>query len=341
MADLTRFVRLSVLGTLLALAVVLVGAWVRLSDAGLGCPDWPGCYGRLLAPASEEAVRAASRRFPERPVEQDKAVREMVHRYLAGGLGLLVLGLGVMAWRRRHRPGQRLGAPAALVALVIVQSLLGMWTVTLQLKPVVVVAHLLGGYATLALLWWLALRHGRFFFGQGSVVAAESAAGLRAWVLVGVAVVVAQAALGAWTSSNYAALACPDFPRCQGDWLPPMDFGEAFRLWRGVGVSYEGGVLDNEARVTIHLAHRVGAVVTILYIAWLAARAVGVRQYPAIGRTAVVVLALVLAQAGLGVANVMLGLPLATAVAHTGVAALILLALVTLYHMLDPPRAVL
>lgn len=332
----TTFSRLAAVATVLALCVVVLGAYVRLSDAGLGCPDWPGCYGHVGVPESGQEVAAANAAYPERPVEAGKAWKEMVHRYLAGTLGLLILALAIVAWRHRRR--QPVWLPTLLVGLVGFQALLGMWTVTLLLKPVVVMGHLLGGLMTLSLLWWLALRRAGVASRQG--VGPSPAAGryLRPWALLGLALLVLQLALGGWTSANYAALACPDFPTCQGAWWPPTDFGEAFILWRGLGIDYEGGVLDHPARVTIHLMHRMGAVVTFLYLGWLAIGTIRARGGQALTVAGAALLLVLLVQVSLGIGNVLLVLPLPVAVAHNGVGALLLLTLVTVLHYLNPPR---
>jgi len=332
------FFRLATVATVLALCVVVLGAYVRLSDAGLGCPDWPGCYGHLGVPESGQEVAAANTAYPERPVEAGKAWKEMIHRYLAGTLGLLILALAIVAWRHRRAPGQPVWLPTLLVGLVGFQALLGMWTVTLLLKPVVVMGHLLGGLTTLALLWWLALRRIGAPSLSGAGQSPDAGRSLLPWAILGLLVLVSQLALGGWTSANYAALACPDFPTCQGAWWPPTDFGEAFILWRGLGIDYEGGVLDHPARVTIHLMHRLGAVVTFLYLGWLGIRAIRARAGRALTVAGTALLLVLLVQVSLGIGNVLLVLPLPVAVAHNGVGALLLLALVTVLHYLSPPR---
>jgi heme a synthase len=329
----------------LTLGVIVLGAYVRLSDAGLGCPDWPGCYGRLLAPTQAAVVEQATLAFPERPVEVAKAWKEMVHRYAAGLLGLTILALAALAWRERRRPGQPVAVPVLLLALIVFQSLLGMWTVTLQLKPVVVMAHLLGGFATLLLLWHLVLvtrsasrrpapePDSRLPSSRSDTARKPSqrwlphAAGLAALVLM------TQIALGGWTSANYAALACPDLPQCQGQWWPQSDFREAFVLWRGTDMDYEYGVLDTPARTAIHMAHRIGAVTTLLLLGGLAVFILwrGDRRARIL---AGVTLAFLLVQAGLGVSNVLFHLPLPIAVAHNVTAALLLLAVFTLWRAL-------
>jgi cytochrome c oxidase assembly protein subunit 15 len=295
----------------------MLGAWVRLTDAGLGCPDWPGCYGRLVVPDAETPAHELGAEFT-RPLEAGKAWREMIHRYLASTLGLVCVALAAIAWRNRRDPRQPWRAPVALVALVIFQGLLGMWTVTLLLKPIVVVAHLLGGFATLALLFSL----GRW----RTVPVPVPTLGLRRLGLAAVAMLVLQIFLGGWTSANYAALACPDFPTCQTQWWPAIaDFDEGFVLWRGLGVDYEGGVLDHPARVAVHFTHRLGAILAAVLVAWLGLKLA--REAPTRPDGAAV-LALLLAQLSLGVSIVWFGVPLAVAVLHNGVAALLLLAVI-------------
>ena len=315
--------RLALLLTLLALGVVTLGAYVRLSNAGLACPDWPGCYGQLTVPRADN-LAADDPRLLQRPLEPAKAWKEMVHRYLAATLGLGILGIAAVAVRRRGLWGARL--PLALVLLVVFQGLLGMWTVTLLVKPAVVTLHLLGGLATTALLWWLALREGG---DRGYHPAPDW---LRSWVWLALGVVVAQIALGGWTSTNYAALGCTEFPTCLGGrYLPPADYREAFVLWRGTGTNYEFGVLDAEARTAIHLVHRAGALVVLAVLGGLT---LALLARPALRGPGLLLGLLLLAQVGLGVANVVGGLPLLTAVAHNGNAVLLVLTLLTVLHRL-------
>ena len=329
---LTTFRKLCLFGTLLAFCVIVLGAYVRLSHAGLGCPDWPGCYGHLTA---GEAVRnevVANAAFPERPVEYGKALKEMVHRYLASALGFTVLVIAALAWRNRRDAQQPTALPYTLVALVIFQGLLGMWTVTLLLKPLIVSAHLVGGLMTMALLWWLAL-------GTSRRSRPEDERRLRRWALAGLVVLTLQIMLGGWVSTNYAAVACPDFPTCQRSFWPDMDFSEAFVLWRGLGIDYEGGVLDHPARVAIHVTHRIGAIVAAIvlgFVAWRAMRtglSFGVRAAGAALGAALV------AQWLVGPIMVLLTFPLSLATAHNAVAALLLLAVVALLRYLHPPRS--
>jgi cytochrome c oxidase assembly protein subunit 15 len=311
------FVRLARVGAVLALCVVMLGAWVRLTDAGLGCPDWPGCYGRLVVPDAATSPAELGSEYA-RPLEAGKAWREMIHRYLASSLGLICVALAVIAWRNRRDPAQPLKAPLALVALVVFQGLLGMWTVTLLLKPIVVVAHVLGGFATLALLVSL----GRWRVSRFP----SPTPALRTLGLAAAAALVLQISLGGWTSANYAALACPDFPTCQTQWWPAIaDFEQGFVLWRGLGIDYEGGVLDHPARVAVHFTHRLGAVLAAVLIALLGWR---LAREPATRMDGAAALAVLVLQLGLGVSIVWLGVPLAIAVLHNGVAALLLLAVI-------------
>jgi len=326
----TTFSTFAGLTALLALTVILLGAYVRLSDAGLGCPDWPGCYGRLGAPSTPDAIDQANHAFPERPVETAKAWKEMAHRYLASALGLAILLLALGTWRSRGR--FPVGLPSLLVALVIFQGLLGMWTVTLRVMPAVVTAHLAGGFVTLTLLWWLALGQSDLRIVNPTPVLRR----LRPWVWGGLALVGVQVLLGGWTSSNYAALACTEFPTCYGGlWWPPTDFGEAFVLWRGAGIDYEFGVLDSAARTAIHLTHRLGALAVLLYISTLSLVILRrARSGLEFGLGIAVATALGL-QLGLGVVNILGHLPLAVAVAHNGGGALLVVVLVSLLYFLS------
>lgn len=289
------------LAALLALAVVGLGAWVRLSDAGLGCPDWPGCYGQWLG-------------VPEQAADAAKAWKEMTHRYLAGALGLCILALGLLAWR--HRPQVSPLLPGILCGIVLFQALLGMWTVTLLLKPLVVTAHLLGGMTTLALLVWLNLQQ----VGSPRKNFASDRK-LKAGGLLALAVLVLQIALGGWVSSNYAALACPDFPACQGRWLPAMDFAKAFSVRRELGYAADGALLPSHALTAIHWTHRIGALLVGLALSGLA---LTLRRRPGWGNFACALLALLALQLSLGIANVVLALPLPLAFAHNIGAALLL-----------------
>jgi cytochrome c oxidase assembly protein subunit 15 len=307
----------------LTFLVIVAGAYVRLEDAGLGCPDWPGCYGQVLGvPDDPHELAKAERAFPGKTVDKGRAWKEMFHRYLAGTLGLLIVAIAVMAWRRRQDTGRAPTLAMGLVVLVGFQAALGMWTVTLLLKPAIVTLHLLGGMATLALTTWLALRE-----LDPPAPPPAMARGLRAWAGIALAVLVAQIALGGWVSANYAALACTDFPTCQGAWVPSMDFANAFHVLRELGVTAAGAPLAQEALNAIQWSHRAGALVTLIVVGALAIRA---SREPALRVVACVIAALLATQVGLGIANVLLRLPLALAAAHNAVAALLLAALVVL-----------
>ena len=317
------FKRLALAAAALALVVVVFGAFVRLSNAGLSCPDWPTCYGKITWPKHDDEIASANVAFPERAVEVDKAWREQVHRILAGALIVATFALAIRGWLRRREPGQPWKVPIAAAGLIVFQALLGMWTVTWKLKPVVVMGHLLGGFATFALLVWIALR-------ARAVSAPTPPARIAmpsAMIVAGIVLLALQVALGGWTSANYAALACgAEYPQCLGQWWPAADFREGFVLWRGIGVDYEGGVLDSPARTAIHLAHRWFALLVAGHLLALAAIAFR-RGAKGLG------LALglgVLAQVALGIANVKLGLPLHVASSHHALAALLLTLLVAL-----------
>ena len=302
---------------------------MRLSDAGLGCPDWPGCYGNILVP---EHVEAGNENLAVRPLEHGKAWKEMIHRYAASTLGFLILIMTILSWVKPTLSPMRLFSSLLLV-FVIFQGMLGMWTVTLLLKPIIVMLHLLGGLTILSLLYWTVLRQQS---QQGIFQSAEYKALLPLSVFA-IVILILQISLGGWTSSNYAALACPDFPTCRGVWWPTMDFKEGFILWRGLGVDYEGGVLDGSARTAIHMAHRIGAVVTFITLFLLSYNAIrsGMNRLKISG---VVALIFLLIQVSLGIANIKFHLPLPVAVAHNGVAALLLLSVVTILHHCLPEK---
>lgn len=325
--------RLALLAVVVAVMVVVLGAFTRLVDAGLGCPDWPGCYGYIMWPESEAEIASANQIFPDAPVETDKTWPEMVHRYFAAGLGVITIGLLVMCWRSRsavsHQP---IKLPIFLLALIILQGMFGMWTVTLKLWPQVVTLHLLGGFTTLSLLWLLTLRLNNSHW-QVNTASYNSLLRLKPLTIIGLLIVVVQIALGGWTTSNYAALACPDLPTCQAQWLPNMDFAEGFNFLQGIGPNYLGGVMNNEARVAIHFAHRVGAVVTLLYVGWLTLQ-LWRAGFAGTKLMAQVIASVLLLQFCLGLSNILFNFPLFVAVSHNAIGALLLLTLVTLTHRL-------
>ncbi len=312
------FRRLARLGALLAACVVVLGAWVRLTDAGLGCPDWPGCYGHV---------------FPQTTHHFAQAVHEMVHRYFASTLGAIIVALLVCAWRNRGYSAQPVKPVAVLFLLVCFQGMLGMKTVTLLLEPLIVTAHLLGGLSILALLWWLSLAP------PPPPVAASEEEGLSKFAILGLAVLALQIALGGWTSSNYAAVACPDLPTCRHSWWPAMDYRDAFVLWRGPGIDYEGGVLTDPARVAIHVTHRLGAVIaglTLIAVGLTVAARSGRRRQRFVGGLLVFA---VLLQISIGVSTVHFGVPLPLATLHNAGAAFLVVVIITLLRALRPdPR---
>ena len=324
--------RLALFATLLAVVVVLLGAYTRLTHAGLGCPDWPGCYGFLAVPMSEQQQALAEARFPEAPVEVAKGWYEMIHRYFAASLGLVILALAAQALRRRGEPGQPLKLPLLLLGLVILQGAFGMWTVTLKLWPQVVTGHLLGGFATLSLLFLLCLRLHPRLSGAAAPLPGFSAR-LRNLAALGLLLVIGQIALGGWVSSNYAAVACVDLPTCHGKWWPVMDFANGFHLTQHIGPNYLGGQLDSDARTAIHMSHRLGALVLTLVLPLLAwqLRRVG------LSRLAGLLLLALGVQISLGIGNVVFHLPLVLAVAHNAGGALLLLTMVLINYRVRFP----
>ena len=326
---LVWFRRVAALAAVLCAIVVVVGAWVRLTNAGLGCPDWPGCYGHVLPGQAAERAAEISAANPDRPFDYQKALNEMVHRYIVGALGLLVLALAALSVSNRRDPAQPRVLPWVIVALLVLQAMLGMWTVTLLLKPLIVTLHLLGGLTTLALLWWLALPPER-----RELKAAERP--VRRLALAAMAVVLLQISLGGWTSTNYAAAACGEFPTCQGSWWPEMDFKNGFVLWRGLGIDYEGGVLDAPARVAIHYTHRLGAYFTALVVLLLVTSAWRRGQTTATRAAATAVAIAIALQVAIGMNLIWKGWPLWLGTAHNAGAALVVLTMVALLRYLTP-----
>jgi heme a synthase len=319
--------RLALAAMLLAFCVVVFGAYVRLTDAGLGCPDWPGCYGH----ATPAAAAAADAGTATAPLHVGKAWREMIHRYAASTLGFIILVIAVLALRWRRQAGIPVALPVGLLLLVMFQGLLGMLTVTLLLKPLIVTSHLLFGLATLSLLWWLwfGLRSAR----TGALLR-PAPVSTRRLALAGLVALVLQIMLGGWTSTNYAAVACPDFPRCQGQWIPKADFSEAFVIWRGLGINYEGGVLDQPARVAIHFTHRLGAIAATLALLCASIMALAGHAEARSRRAAWFVMTALGLQLALGISMVLRGFPLALATAHNAGAALLLIATLVFYRSL-------
>ncbi len=305
------------LAIFLALIVVLLGAYTRLTDAGLGCPDWPGCYGRMVLPRAADSLQQAQTQFSKILIESRKAWTEMIHRYAAGTLALLIVFIGWSVFRKHANESQSVRRLAvALLFLVIFQAALGMWTVTLKLLPVVVMAHLLGGMLIFACLT-------RFFI-QISDFHCTDLPKWRPWLRLACLIVLLQIALGGWVSSNYAGISCIGFPTCNGLWWPHLYFVKGFNLFSMPGVNYQGGVLDNEVRMTIQFIHRIGAVITATYVVLIASLIASKTRQGPLKIAALVLISLVLIQFLLGVLNVIYLLPISIAVAHNGVAALLL-----------------
>ena len=339
--------KLTFFSLFLAAVVIILGAYTRLTDAGLGCPDWPGCYGHLTVPLSEDKVAQANVAYPERPVEAAKAWNEMIHRYFAGTLGLCVLAIAVIAIKKR-REGLPLKLPILLLGLITFQAALGMWTVTLNLLPVVVMGHLLGGFSVLSCLFILYLRLRNYEHAQTTppkvpinvptteqltVEEGNTQRTLFRLAGLGILVLVVQIALGGWTSANYAALACTDMPICEEGWQQKLDFAGAYSVPEAD--NYEFGAHDYDERMTMHIVHRVGALVTFVYllalgVSVLRAKATTSEQK----RIGLFMLASLCAQVSLGVSNIVFMLPLAVAVMHNAVAAVLLLSLLFLVFSL-------
>ena len=314
-----RIRKLAGFGVIFALLVVSVGAYTRLADAGLGCPDWPGCYGFLTVPDEATEISTAEARYPEAPVEFAKAWWEMGHRYIAGALLLLVASILFMAYRAREEEDTPLKLAAVLMFVILWQAAFGAWTVTLKLWPQVVTGHLIGGFTTLSLMWLLFLR-------QGGLSDMVSALPRPNWLAkIAFVAVVLQIILGGWVSSNYAALACYDFPSCDGTYTPNIDLQQGFNIFQSVGPNYLGGLMTNEARMAIHWVHRIGAIVVLLVVGGLVIQTV--KQAAVIGYA---LLAVLVTQITLGILNVVWVLPLLNATAHNTVGALLLLVLVTI-----------
>ncbi len=305
----------------LTFGIIVLGAFVRLSDAGLGCPDWPGCYGHITVPNEPHEISIAEAKFPNQPVEIHKGWIEMVHRYFASALGLLIIAIAVVAWRKRAELRQSIGLPLFLVLLVVFQGMLGMWTVTLKLYPAVVTAHLIGGMTTLALLTWLLMRQYRGRMTSGIMRLSD----LKGLAIAAVTVLGVQILLGGWVSANYAALACTDFPLCHGSWTPVADYANAFYPLRDLGRTARGDLLHQDALTAIHWVHRIGALVTFCVVGYFGLMLVRYAQLK--GHATALLLALCV-QISLGIANVWFSLPLPIALAHNAVAALLMVILV-------------
>ena len=311
---------------LLALCVIVFGAYVRLTDAGLGCPDWPGCYGFVSVPQTAEDYLSVEQNFPGEIVDEGKAWREMIHRYIASLLGFLILLMFLkdfFSYRNNAGSLKDLKLSAALLALVIFQGMLGMWTVTLKVHPLVVTGHLIGGLTTLSLLFFY---YRNLESNDKKFISAPKA------MIAGLSILALQIILGGWTSTNYAALGCPDLPLCYGEvWPSNMDFEEGFLKWQEVGVNYEGGQLSPSARTAIHFVHRLGAILVLFALGWLGLKYLKHRSDRIRMASGIMLIAL-LAQLAIGTLMVWFGIPLFLATAHNAFAALLLLSFINLLY---------
>ena len=311
---------------LLALCVIVFGAYVRLTDAGLGCPDWPGCYGFVTVPQTAEDYLSVEENFPGEIVDEGKAWREMIHRYIASLLGFLILLMFLkdfFSFRKDEDSLKDLKLSGALLALVIFQGMLGMWTVTLKVHPLVVTAHLIGGLTTLSLL---------FFYYRSIETNSEKFISTPNVLFVGLSILILQIILGGWTSTNYAALGCPDLPLCYGEvWPSNMDFEEGFLKWQEVGVNYEGGQLSPSGRTAIHFVHRLGAIVALISLGLIGLRYLKHTSDRVRGASILMLIALSV-QLAIGILMVWFGIPLFLATAHNAFAALLLLSFINLLY---------
>lgn len=327
--DRRRYRRLAWITAFLTLDLVMFGSFTRLTDSGLGCPDWPGCYGHSNPLSAGEHIRAAETALPSGPVTMTKAWIEMVHRYFAMAVGFLIIVLATLAWVRRRRGGE--GSPwlaTAALAAVCLQGAFGALTVTMKLQPAIVTAHLLGGIGLLALLVWLASRE------ESPAAAVDArAASYRGLAAVGAVLLVVQIALGGWVSTNYAVLACPDFPLCHGRVFPgDMDFAAGFAPWRDLGMMADGQPIPFQALVAIHWTHRNFAFVVFAVLGVLAWRLWPLAGVSRLARALAGVLAL---QFVTGLSNVVFEWPLLLAVAHNGGAAMLAALLVMIGHRIS------
>ena len=356
-----KLFKLALASFIFTIFVIILGVFTRLADAGLGCPDWPGCYGHLLWPNEAHEIVKAEAKFPDAPVEHDKTWPEMVHRYLAGSLGLFILAIAIISLMQRkaqlasktvNNPanaasksalsrslarsvvniGQRvpIKLPLILLAMVILQATFGALTVTLKLWPKIVTTHLLGGFTTLTLLWILTQRLGgsRWLLNESQKTTLQT---IKPWLIIGLIAVIGQIALGGWVSSNYAALACPDLPKCLNQWIPPTDFKAGFNIWQDIGPNYLGGQLDNHARTAIHLTHRIGAIVVLVILIIMGVKLLRVKAKE-VSQWVYLLWAVLCIQILLGMSNIIYSLPLSIAVAHAVVGAGLLIILISIIY---------
>ena len=324
------FFRTALLAALLALVSVVFSAYVRLSEAALGCPDGPACAARALAPAAAQSPRSGA-------IANQRAWKDTLARYIAGTLGLLLVRLAVLGWQLRRRPGQQVLIPLATLVLVFSLTVIGIVTIDLQAKPLVMMIQFLGNLLVLALLWWIVLREQRLF---RSVAPTALTRRLRRRAFAAMIIGLLAITLGGWSMVNHAALACPDFPTCQGSYWPNVDFAEGLLRWTFEGLGYDRTELDLSAAAAIHVAHRAAALIAVLYLGWFSLHLLRVGIQDAVCRYGLLLLVMLSFAVAFGIMESVGGLPLLLAVTHNAVAALLLLTLVTVYHVLRaPPRA--
>ncbi len=312
------FKSITITTAVLAFCLVVFGSYVRISDAGLGCPDWPGCFGILTVPESQIAIDKAMANFPGRVIVTEKAWIEMIHRYVAGILGLLILVIGFYAFKYRKILEINMLLPYSLLGVVLFQATLGMLTVTLLLKPIIVTSHLIGGMLTLALLTAISAQH----LNKNSTLIIKNY--LFFYIIrFSLVLIFLQIFLGGWTSTNYAGLACTDYPKCHGMWFPDMDFQNAFSINRDLGKTPEGASISLSALQAIQWVHRLGAIIVTLYFIYLS---YALMKYKQLKLEATLLIILIIYQFLLGIANILLHLPVILAALHNfGAAALVVI----------------
>ena len=310
---------LSILGVFLAFIVIGLGAWTRLADAGLGCPDWPGCYGFITFPTTSQEIEMAEQLYPDSPVEIDKIIPEVVHRYFAASLGLLAIFLLFISIKEK----KHILTSSLLLAIIIGQGIFGYLTVSLKLHPLIVTTHLFGAMITTSIFLVIFLRSLKL--QQNFEILKAN----RHLIMIGFVLIIFQIFLGAWTSTNYAARACLDLPYCQGELIPNTNFKEAFNLFQTIGPNYLFGQMSNEARVAIHITHRIGAIVVFLYSLFLIFKLKSKETLPVLG----VFSAILFLQVFLGINNVLSHLPLWNAVAHNIFGVMLFLCMIVIMYL--------
>ena len=325
--------RLAVASVILVAGVIILGAWTRLTDAGLGCPDWPGCYGHMDVRKAHSYVSETNVQQPGTYRDAFKTVPEMVHRYFAGFLGIMILLLTTMAWLNRKHTQQSVVLPTAMLVLVICQGILGKWTVTMGLQPTIVMLHLMGGFSTMILLCW----HTARLYNWPSFRNDCDVRTLKPLAIAALGVVMLQSALGGWTTANYAAVVCTELPICESGWASHLNFSDAFTFFghEHDGEDYEFGVLASDARTTIHVMHRFGAIATLLVVGLLAIKILARARCTLFRRFGLTIGGVLLAQLALGVSNVVFHVPLKVAVAHNFGAVVLLVTLVLFLRALN------